>query len=155
VKSIYPRAEPDALRVLRRILLAVYLIGALGLAAELFLLEHVDGVWQWVPLVLLGAGFFVGVAVALRPGRASLLAFRALMAAFVAAGAVGAYLHLRGNMEFELESDPALRGAALLWEALKGATPALAPGALAQLGLVGLALAYRHPALNPSNTGNR
>jgi hypothetical protein len=141
--------------VLRRILLAVYLIGALGLAAELFLLEHVDGVWQWVPLVLLGAGFFAGLAVALRPGRASLLAFRALMAAFVAAGAVGAYLHLRGNMEFELESDPALRGAALLWEALKGATPALAPGALAQLGLVGLALAYRHPALNPSNTGNR
>lgn len=148
-----PRAEPDALRVLRRILLAVYFTGALGLAAELFLLEHFEDVWQWVPLVLLAAGLLAGLAVALRPGRAVILGFRALMAAFVAAGAVGAYLHLRGNLEFERESDPALRGAALLWEALQGATPALAPGALAQLGLVGLALAYRHPALNLSNRG--
>jgi hypothetical protein len=140
---------------LRRILLAIYFVGALGLGAELFLLEHFEDVWQWVPLVLLGAGVLAGLAVALRPGRALVLAFRALMVLFVAAGAVGAYLHLRGNVEFELESDPALRGAALIWESLKGATPALAPGALAQLGLVGLALAYRHPALNPSQTGRR
>ncbi|CAA9346762.1 MAG: hypothetical protein AVDCRST_MAG68-3968 [uncultured Gemmatimonadetes bacterium] len=140
---------------LRRILLTIYFIGLAGLAAELFLLEHFGDVWQWVPLGLLAAGLLAGLALALRPGRAVVLAFRAVMAAFVAAGAVGAYLHLRGNVEFELESDPTLRGAALLWEALQGATPALAPGALAQLGLVGLALAYRHPALNPSNTGNR
>jgi hypothetical protein len=140
---------------LRRILLAIYFIGLAGLAAELFLLEHYEDVWQWVPLGLLAAGLFAGLAFALRPGRAVILAFRALMVLFVAAGAVGAYLHLRGNLEFERESDPALQGAALLWEALQGATPALAPGALAQLGLVGLALAYRHPALNPSNSGRR
>ncbi len=140
---------------LRRILLAIYFIGLAGLGAELFLLEHYDDVWQWVPLVALAAGLVLGAAVALRPGRAVVLAFRALMAVFVAAGGVGAYLHLRGNVEFELESDPALGGAALLWASLQGATPALAPGALAQLGLVGLALVYRHPALNPFNRGPR
>jgi hypothetical protein len=69
------------------------------------------------------------------------------MGLYVAAGVLGVYLHLRGNFEFERERDPSLGGSALLWEAMRGATPALAPGALAQLGLVGLAFAFRHPAL--------
>lgn len=140
-------AEPAALAGLRRILLAVVLVGIVGLGAELLLLEHYDGVWQWVPIVALAIGLLLGVAVGVRPGRGVLLAFRAVMAAFLVAGAVGVYLHLAGNAEFERESDPAIRGTALLWEALRGATPSLAPGALAQLGLVGLALSYRHPAL--------
>lgn len=140
-------AEPAALAALRRILLAVVLVGIAGLGAELFLLEHYDGVWQWVPIVALGIGLALGVAVGVRPGRGVLLAFRAVMVAFLVAGVVGVYMHLAGNAEFERESDPAIRGAALLWESLRGATPSLAPGALAQLGLVGLALAYGHPAL--------
>jgi hypothetical protein len=139
--------EPTSLAALRRILLAVVLVGIVGLAAELFLLEHYDGFWQWVPMVALGLGLALGIAVWVRPGRGVLLAFRAVMGAFLVAGAVGVYLHLAGNAEFERESDPAIRGTALLWEALRGATPSLAPGALAQLGLVGLALAYGHPAL--------
>lgn len=142
-----PPHEPEALPVLRRILLAVVLVGIVGLAAELLLLEHYEDFWQWTPLALLAAGLVVGAALALRPGRGVLLAFRAVMAVYIVAGAVGAYLHLQGNAEFERESDPALTGTALFWESLHGATPALAPGALAQLGLVGLALAYRHPAL--------
>jgi len=142
-----PQHEPEALSVLRRILLAVVLVGIVGLAAELLLLEHYEDVWQWTPLALLAAGLVAVAAVALRPARGVLLAFRALMAVYIVGGALGAYLHLQGNAEFERESDPALTGTALLWESLRGATPALAPGALAQLGLVGLALAYRHPAL--------
>ncbi len=34
--------------------------------------------------------------------------------------------------------DDAADGLVLLWRSLRGATPALAPGALAQLGLLGL-----------------
>jgi FtsH-binding integral membrane protein len=142
-----PPREPEALSVLRRILLAVLLVGIAGLTAELLLLEHYEDVWQWTPLALLAAGLVAGAAVALRPGRGVLLAFRAVMALYIVAGALGAYLHLQGNAEFERESDPAITGTALLWASLRGATPALAPGALAQLGLLGLALAYRHPAL--------
>ncbi|HEY0151142.1 MAG TPA: hypothetical protein VGB92_04030 [Longimicrobium sp.] len=145
-----PPHEPEAL-VLRRILLAVVLVGIVGLAAELLLLEHYEDVWQWTPLALLAAGLVAGTAVALRPRRGVLLAFRAVMAVYIVAGPLGAYLHLQGNAEFERESDPALTGTALFWESLSGATPALAPGALAQLGLVGLALAYRHPALRRTN----
>lgn len=132
---------------LRTMVLALMLLGMVGLAAELLLLEHTESVWQWVPLVALACGFLLGAAAWVRPGPGVLRALQGVMAAFVAAGLLGVFLHYQGNAEFELESDPALRGFALLWESLHGATPALAPGALAQLGLLGLAFTYRHPAL--------
>ena len=132
---------------LRRLLLGLVLLGMAGLLAELVLLEHTESAWQWVPLAALGPGFACAAAVAVRPSPRTLRPFQAVMALFVAAGALGVYLHFRGNVEWELESDASLRGTALFWAALHGATPALAPGALAQLGLLGLALAHRHPAL--------
>jgi hypothetical protein len=142
-----PGGRGDDPGLLRRLVLGLMLLGMLGLGAELLLLEHFDDVWQWVPLVALAVGVVLALAVWMRPGRGTLRAFRAISAVYVAAGALGVYLHLDGNLEFERESDASLRGVPLLWEALHGATPALAPGALAQLGLLGLALAYRHPAL--------
>lgn len=142
-----PDGAGDDPGLLRRLVLGLMLLGILGLLAELLLLEHFEDVWQWVPVVSLAVGFVLALAVWARPGRATLQAFRALSALYVAAGALGVYLHLDGNLEFERESGASLRGLPLLWEALQGATPALAPGALAQLGLLGLALAYRHPAL--------
>jgi hypothetical protein len=137
----------------RRLLLALMGMGIVGLEAELLLLEHVDGVWQWIPVVSLALGLVLTGAVWMRPARVTLRAFQGLCAGFVAAGALGVYLHMDGNLEFARESDPSLAGLALLWEALEGATPALAPGALAQLGLLGLALAYRHPALRRGRAG--
>lgn len=138
---------PDASAPLRRLLLALLLLGTLGLAAELFLLEHTESALQWVPLGVLGGALAATLAVAARPARGTLRLFQAAMALCVAAGVLGLWLHYRGNAEFELERDPAARGLVLLWRSLRGATPALAPGALAQLGLLGLAFTYRHPAL--------
>ena len=132
---------------LRRLLLALVLFGAVGLVAELLLLEHWDDPWQWTPFVLLGLVLVVGALLARRPSRGRLRAFQGLMALCLIAGTLGVYLHYRGNVEFELEREPTLGGLALLWEAVRGATPALAPGALAQLGLLGLLYAYRHPLL--------
>lgn len=133
--------------VLRRLLLAVVMIGIAGLGAELLLLEHFESVQQWIPLGVLGFGLLGGLALGLRPTRATVRLFQAAMVLAVAAGLLGLYLHYRGNAEFELESDASVRGLALVWAALRGATPALAPGAMVQLGLLGLILAYRHPAL--------
>lgn len=132
---------------LRRLLVAVVLIGILGLLGELALLEHFETVWQWIPLVSLALGLAAGVALLMRPSSATVRTFRVMMMLFVAAGALGVWLHVRGNVEFEREMDAGLRGFALLWEALRGATPALAPGSLAHMGLIGLASTYRHPAL--------
>lgn len=131
----------------RRLLLALVHFGALGLLAELYLLEHTESLTQWIPLVCLLLGLISAVSVALAPTPVRLRVFRALMVVFVAAGLLGLILHFQGNMEFELERNSSLRGLGLVWESLQGATPTLAPGALLQLGLLGLAYTFRHPRL--------
>lgn len=132
---------------LRRLVLALVLFGAAGLSAELVLLEHYESVRQWTPLALLALALGAGALLLTRPSARAVHLFRAAMALLLAAAAAGLYLHYRGNAEFEREMDDALRGPALLWRSLRGATPALAPGALAQLALLGLIGTHRHPAL--------
>lgn len=138
---MFPAAEFD----LRKFLLALIFLGMGGLSAELLLIEHTESFTQWIPLGCLGAGLATTLAVALRPARATLKVFRIVMVAFAVAGALGVYYHYAGNVEFALERSSELRGFGLIWEALTGATPALAPGALAQIGLLGLVYAYGHP----------
>ncbi len=132
---------------LRGLLLALVVLGAAGLVLDLLLLEHFESAWQWTPIALLVGVLGSAIAVARWPGRRALRTMQALMALCVVAGFVGIYLHLRGNVEFEQEQDPDAQGLALFWEAIRGATPALAPAALSQLGLLGLVFAFRHPAL--------
>lgn len=131
----------------RKLLLALTFIGIVGLEIELALLRHAESVSQWIPHIALLIGLLSTVAVYFRPGTGTLRVFQAVMLLFLIVGVLGIYLHLRGNMEFALERDPSLHGARLIWKVLRGATPALAPGALAQLGLLGLVYTYGHPAL--------
>ena len=131
---------------MRDLLLAVMVIGMLGLIAELILQEHTESWQQWIPLVLLGLGLAATPLARFRPSRGTIRVFKAVMASFVAAGLLGVYLHFTGNVEFALERTPELGGVALVWKALRGATPALAPGALAQLGLLGFIYTYKHPS---------
>jgi hypothetical protein len=137
---------------LRQLLLALILIGTVGLQVELALLRHAESVTQWIPHIALLIGLVATATVYFRPAPATLRAFQAIMAGFLVVGALGIYFHLRGNVEFALERDPSLAGAGLIWKALRGATPALAPGALAQLGLLGLLYSYQHPALAGRST---
>ena len=141
-----PREGGDA-SVFRRILLALVALTALGLTAELVLMEHTESFWQWVPFGVLAAGLASVAVVARRPTARAVRALQGMMALFIVTGALGVLLHYPGNVEFELERDPSARGLHLLWRSLTGATPALAPGALAQLGLLGLVYTFRHPAL--------
>lgn len=132
---------------IRQLLLALVLIGIVGLQVELALLRHAESFSQWIPHVTLMIGLLVTGIVALRPTRATLRAFQMVMLLFLVIGLVGVILHYRGNVEFAVERDPSLSGLKLLWKSLRGATPALAPGALSQLGLLGLLYSYKHPAL--------
>jgi hypothetical protein len=133
---------------IRDLVLAVMVIGMLGLIAELLLQEHTESWQQWIPLVALGLGLATTVQVRVTPSRGTFTMFQGVMVVFLVAGALGVYLHFAGNVEFAVERTPELKGAALVWKALTGATPALAPGALAQLGLLGLIYSYRHPSLS-------
>ena len=131
---------------MRRLLIGLVLLGTIGLIAELLLMEHFEDWEQVIPLVVLGLGLVASTLAALRPIRPTVRIFQALMGAFILAGLVGLWLHYRGNEAFELEIAPAMGGFALVWKAMRGAVPTLAPGALVQLGLLGLIWAYDHPA---------
>ena len=48
--------------------------------------------------------------------------------------------------EFEIEMDPSISGLALFWEAITGATPALAPGTMLLFAALGYALIVSRPA---------
>jgi len=146
--------ESTVLATIRRILFAVLVFGIVGILIELFLLEHTEGFWQQVPLYMLIAGLAVVVWHAFDRRAASVRVVQATMLLFVAGGAIGALLHYNGNVEFELEMDAASRGFDLFREAMMGATPALAPGVMIQLGLVGLAYSFRHPALASRSTAS-
>lgn len=135
----------------RKFLLAVLALGMLGSTAELILLKHTEDLPQWIPLILLGAGLIVAAWHGVSAGRQNTRMIRWLMLAFVASGLAGIYFHFQGSAEFKLESNPSLRGMALFWEAIRAKTPPmLAPGAMVQLGLLGLAYTYKHPALGGS-----
>ena len=136
---------------LRPILLLILVISMAATGIELLLLEHIESRWQWLPIVLLGLGICASLLVAIWPTRPAFTIFRVVMAATTLSGVIGIWLHYRGNVEFELEMNIALHGFELFRDAMMGATPALAPGSMTQLGLLGLIYTYRHPRLQDAN----
>ncbi len=139
--------DTSTLAAVRKILILALAVGILGTGTELLLLGHTEDTWQLVPLILFGGGIIVLMWHAFAAGKGTVRALQATMVLFVVSGAVGTWLHYSGNMEFELEMYPTLEGTKLFAEAMTGATPALAPGTMIGLGLVGLAYAFRHPRL--------
>jgi hypothetical protein len=137
----------SSIHVLRKLILALILLGLVSLAADLLLLEHFESASQIVP--------FASIAVALGAlawhvasgSEASVRGFQVAMIGLALVGLVGVVLHYQGNMAFQLDIEPGLSNWTLFTRVMQAkAPPALAPGAMAQLGLLGLAYAYRHPA---------
>ena len=129
---------------IRRMLAGILLLGMAGTLIELLLLGHDEDRIQLIPLASLAVGLAVvcwhAVTASLLSGRV----LRGVMLVFLAAGAAGVYYHYRANVEFQLEGDPSLTGRALMWSVLRAKVPpALAPGVMVQLGLIGLVYTYR------------
>jgi hypothetical protein len=142
-----PALAETTLRTFRRALFLLLVAGLLGTALELVLMEHLEDWWQRIPLALIGAALGVLGWLWLAQSKSSVYAVRAVMLLFLASAAGGIVLHTNGNREFALETKPELAGGELVTEMLTGAFPALAPGTMALLGLLGLLLTWRHPAL--------
>ena len=132
-------------------LLVILVLGLVGTAAELVLLDHYEDWKQVVPLALIGLALVAVVWHVIAPAASNVRVLQALMTLFLFAGAIGVGLHYGANSEFEHESDPSLTGYHLFRESLSGATPLLAPGTMVQLGLLGLVYTYRHPRRGPAN----
>jgi hypothetical protein len=124
---------------LSRLLLAIWVFGMLGVAAELVLLEHYEDVKQLIPFAVIAIGVLTGGWMAFRPGPAPEKAFRGSLALLLLSGVLGSIFHYWGNLEFEKERDATLSGFPLVWEVLTGATPALAPGTMILFAFIGYA----------------
>lgn len=136
------------LAAMRRFLLAILLLGLVGTATELLLIGHDEDARQLIPLALVGLALAALAWQAAGGGEAAVRALQATMALFLVSAAVGTVLHYRANMEFQLDIDPSIGALELFWKVMRAKMPpALAPGIMAQLGLIGLAYTYRHPAL--------
>jgi len=140
------------LALLRTGLLLMLLMGVIGTQVELLLLKHTDGIWQLTPLLLNGATLAVLAWYGLARNAISLRALQLVMLLCLVSGGVGVIQHFRANIGFAQESDPSLGGSALYKEAVMGSTPTLAPGTMVQLGLIGLAFAFRHPRLRSGSS---
>ena len=133
--------------IIRRLILAVLFVGLFGTGAELLLLKHTGSVWELIPLVLIGLALVVLTWHAITKHPASARAVQGIMGLFLLAGVAGIALHYQSSIEFKLETNPSLVGWALFWAAITATTPpALAPGAMIQLGLLGLIYTYHDPS---------
>jgi hypothetical protein len=135
----------------RRLLVGIFVIGVAGISLELLLLGHDEDAWQAIPLALAGLALPSVVVVAVSRSAAWIYACRTLMGLFILSGVVGAGLHFQVNVEFQRDIDPSMGELALMRKAIRAKSPpALAPGAMIQLGLIGLTSTYRHPRLSRS-----
>ena len=140
--------QTNTLERLRSFLLVILMLTLLGTGAELLLVGHFEEVWQWIPLVLIPLALLVLALLAASRKAALVRIWQGLMILFLLSGVTGLGLHWNGKMEFKRESNPSLTGWKLFREAMQTESPPpLAPGVMLQMGLLGLAYAFRHPAL--------
>ena len=127
------------LETIRRLLLALLVLGMAGTTAELWFMSHYEDFWQLIPFAGMGISLLTLLWFAFSHSTGAMRLFRICMLLLMVIGATGTILHYRANMEFQLEMDPTLGGMALLFKVLHAkAPPALAPANMALLGLLGL-----------------
>jgi len=132
-------AQPTTLETIRRLLLGLLVLGMVGTTIELLFMSHYEDWLQMIPFAGMGISLLTLIWFAFARSSGSTRVFRVCMFLLMVIGVTGTILHYRANMEFQLEMDPTLGGMALLFKVLHAkAPPALAPGNMALLGLLGL-----------------
>lgn len=139
--------------VIRRLILALVTFGIVVTTIDLLLLDHHEDARQLVPFVANGLAIVTIVWHVSRGTAASVHALRVVMLVFLVASILGVVFHYQGNLEFQLEINPEQSAWELFSKVMRAkAPPALAPGVMAQLGLLGLIYTFRHPALSSSSS---
>jgi hypothetical protein len=141
--------------LVRCCVLGILVFGLLGMIVELVLLKHTDGPSELIPIWLLAGSLVVVVWDAVARSAASRWFLLATMSAFLVAGLAGVWLHYRANVGYERDSNPGAPTGEVYQKAVRGATPTLAPGAMVELGLVGLLFALLQPTTAQARPGSK
>jgi hypothetical protein len=139
-------SRTESTSLLRPLILVIMGIGTLGILGELLLLEHYKFDSQWIAVMLTLLTGVCTVILALNPKAQVMRVVQLALLLVVLGSAFGVLEHVKTNYD-RMENGSNVSGLSLIWQALKGRAAALAPGALAQLGLLGLLFTYRHPNL--------
>ncbi len=131
----------------RAFLLYVAALVLLGAILELWFSEHTEGLVQLIPFGLAGAGLIATIGVITKPNRRTVWALRFVTVVLAVGALYGIYEHVSHNLLFELEIRPTASLGDVVWEALFGASPLLAPAVLGLAALLAAAATYGHPDL--------
>ena len=123
-------------KITRLILIAIVFM-SVGLSIELYLLEHYEGILQFIPIICVSLGLILSLILFKFHNTTIQILFHISLILMVASGLAGIFLHLKANYEFEKEIRPSINGIDLFMESLSGALPSLAPGSLILLALIG------------------
>jgi hypothetical protein len=148
-------AGAATLRRIRRALLVLVSLGSAAMVTELVFINHIEDSKQLIPIVVGGGGIVTLLWTAIRGSIPAIRSLQLVMLLYVAAGVIGIALHYQANAEFQREMDPQIAGIDLFWKVVEAtAPPALSPGLMVQLGLLGLVYTYRHPGLRAEEFGS-
>jgi len=139
--------QTETVSAIRSIILAVILLGLAGTGLELVFVDHFGSTAQWVPVVLICLAFLVLGSYGLMRSAALLRVFQAVMIMFIVSGLAGIALHYQRDVEHAEKDHPGIQGVERLRTAVSQEAPLLAPGAMVELGILGLAYVFRHPVL--------
>lgn len=112
----------------------------LGTAADLALMGHFGSLPQYLPFLLCALGIAAAVVGARKPAKNGRRFIWAVSGAITLGALFGLWEHIEHNYLFEAEIRPNAVLVELLREAIQGASPVLAPGALLVVSVM-LALA--------------
>jgi len=129
------------------------LLGLVGTGLELVFVDHFGSTSQWVPVVLIGLALLVLAGYALVRSAALLRVFQAVMIMFTVSGLAGIALHYQHDVERAEKDHPGIQGVERFRTVVSQEAPLLAPGAMVELGILGLAYVFRHPVLKQEQDG--
>lgn len=146
----------DTEALLRRGLLGLAGLGAVGTWIELGVSRHWQTAIQLIPWIAVGIVALGAAVVAVRPSAGAITFARGLGVLAIVAGCYGVFEHVRSNYDaapldavYGAKWD-GMSGAARWWHALiesVGPSPSFAPGALALVALCLLLATVHHPAV--------
>ena len=121
----------------KQLIIAALLFMMVGTALELYLLGHYEDRLQLVPILCIGISIITLCLLFYRRTNWTIRLYKLVLGLTALSGVYGTFLHLQANYEFEVEMKPTAKGWELFLESLSGALPALAPGSMIVLALIG------------------